>query len=204
MSAKPFCDLAAHRTLNPWEVNELTVAQEIAEPIRVGREGLGGTPGKRTPAVAPGGSLDAYMTPPRAGTFIYHTHMMEVRQQERGSYGAMIVLPAGATWHASHDHLFVLSTRSDSGPMLNGAKVEPTLEITAGATHRMRFINATTGSSSARWQLVRADSTLAEWTRHAKDAIDLPEAQRVTLPARQAVSIGETYDILFSPSAPGD
>ncbi|WP_145978956.1 multicopper oxidase domain-containing protein [Gemmatimonas phototrophica] len=174
------------------------------ENLYDGVVGLGGTPGKRTPAVAPGESFDAYMTPPRAGTFIYHTHLMEVRQQQRGLYGAMIVLPAGATWDASRDHVFVLGTLRDSGPMLNGAKVSPTLDIAAGVTHRMRFINVTTGSSSARWQLVRADSTLTEWTRHAKDAVDLPEAQRISVPARQAVSIGETYDVLFSPSAPGE
>ena len=66
------------------------------ENLYDGVVGLGGTPGQRTRAVAPGGSFDARMTPPRAGTFIYHTHLMEVRQQERGLYGAMIVLPAGA------------------------------------------------------------------------------------------------------------
>jgi hypothetical protein len=37
----------------------------------------------------------------------------------------------------------------------------------------------------------------------AKDGMDLPAHQRVMRPARQPVSIGETYDFLFTPPAPG-
>lgn len=168
------------------------------ENLYDGVVGVGGTPGNRTRAVAPGGSFDARMTPPRSGTFIYHTHLMEVRQQESGLYGAMIVLPAGATWDAVHDHVFILGTRSAEGAVLNGAKVAPALEFVAGAAHRLRLINVTTGSPGVRFQLVRADSSLVQWSPLAKDAMDLPPSRRAPVASRQLVSMGETYDMLFT------
>ena len=170
------------------------------ENLYDGVVGLGGTPGQRTLAVAPGGSFDARMTPPRAGTFIYHTHLMEVRQQESGLYGAMIVLPADEAWDAARDHVFILGTRDRQGPMLNGAKVAPSLEFIAGDTHRMRLINVTTGIPGARFQLVRTDSSLVQWSPLAKDAIDLPPSRRTPVASRQLVSMGETYDMLFTAS----
>ena len=174
------------------------------ENLYDGVVGVGGTPGQHTLAIAPGASFDALMTPPRAGTFIYHTHFMEVRQMEGGLYGAMIVLPAGATWDGAHDHLFIVGTRSKRGAMLNGAKVAPMLEFEAGATHRLRLINISTGFPGVSLQLVHADSSLATWTLQAKDAIDLPVSRRLAVPSRQLVSMGETYDMLFTPPEPGE
>ncbi len=166
--------------------------------------GVGGTSDQRTRAIAPGASFDALMTPPRAGTFIYHTHLMELRQMESGLYGAMIVLPPGAEWDAAHDHVFVLGSLGVIGVMLNGAKVAPTLEFDAASVHRLRMINITTGAPSISFQLVRPDSSLVTWTRHAKDAIDLPASRHVSAPSRQQVGMGETYDMLFTPPAAGE
>ena len=174
------------------------------ENLYDGVVGVGGTPGQRTMAVAPGGRFDARMTPPRSGTFMYHTHLMEVRQQESGLYGAMVVLPAGAAWDAAHDHVFIIGTRFREGALLNGAKLAPGLDFDAGTAHRLRLINITTGSAGARFQLVRTDSSLVQWTPLAKDAIDLPPSRRAPVASRQPVSMGETYDMLFTPSEPGE
>jgi len=174
------------------------------ENLYDGVVGLGGVGNVRTPAVMSGDSFEARMTPPRAGTFMYHTHILEIRQQHGGLYGAMIVLPAGATWDAAHDHVFIAGPRKDASLVLNGAKVAPLLEIEAGATHRFRFINITTGSPGIRFVLARPDSTPVEWRRHAKDAVDLPESRRVVVPARQALSMGETFDALYDAAVPGD
>jgi FtsP/CotA-like multicopper oxidase with cupredoxin domain len=174
------------------------------ENLYDGVVGVGGTPGKRTMAIAPGMSFDARMTPPRSGTFIYHTHLMEVRQMQGGLYGPMIVLPAGATWDAAHDHVFIVGTRQGAGPVLNGAKVAPRLEFEAGAVHRLRLINITTGTPGGRFQLVRTDSSLLSWTHLAKDAIDLPAPRRVATPSQQPVAMGETYDMLFTPPGTGE
>jgi manganese oxidase len=166
--------------------------------------GVGGTPGEHTRAIAPGASFEAAMTPPRAGTFIYHTHLMELRQMESGLYGAMIVLPPGAAWDAAHDHVFILGSLYTKGVVLNGAKVAPALEFDAGSVHRLRLINITTGAPGVRFQLVRPDTSLVTWRRQAKDAIDLPASRRVNAPAQQGVGMGETYDMLFTPPAPGE
>ena len=188
---------SAEHTAIHWHGMEL-------ENLYDGVVGVGGTPGRRTRAVAPGGRFDARMTPPRAGTFIYHTHLMEVRQQENGLYGAMIVLPAGAVWDAARDHVFIVGTRDGAGAVLNGAKVAATLELAGGATHRLRLINVTTASAGARLQLVRADTSLVQWSPLAKDAIDLPQSRRAPVMSRQHVSMGETYDMIFTASEPGE
>jgi hypothetical protein len=51
--------------------------------------------------------------------------------------------------------------------------------------------------------LLGADSTATRWLAVAKDGMDLPAHQRVMRPAWQPVSIGETYDFMFTPPAPG-
>lgn len=108
--------------------------------------GVAGMPGQPTRAIAPGASFDALMTPPPAGTFIYHTHLMELRQAESGLYGALIVLPPGAARNAAYDHVFILGTLHNKGVVLNGAKVAPELEFDADRVHRLRLINITTGA----------------------------------------------------------
>jgi FtsP/CotA-like multicopper oxidase with cupredoxin domain len=202
--------------LHQGEPTTVRVVNHSAEPTAIhwhgmelenmydGVVGLGGAPGQPVRAIPAGGSFDALMTPPRAGTFIYHTHLMELRQIESGLYGAMIVLPAGAAWDAAHDHVFIVGTLYKHGVVLNGAKVAPPLDLEAGTTHRLRLINITTGAPNARFQLVRADSSLVMWTRQAKDAIDLQPSRRVTVPAEQVVSMGETYDMLFAPPGAGE
>ncbi len=174
------------------------------ESLYDGVVGLGGTPGQRARAVAAGDSLEVLMTPPRAGTFIYHTHLMEVRQLSGGLYGPMIVLPPGAEWDRVHDHVFILGSTRGEGVRLNGERRLPPLELTAGSVHRLRLINITSGSPNIRYFLVRADSSVAEWTALAKDGMDLPASQRRTGRSVQPVSMGETYDFQFVAREPGE
>lgn len=166
--------------------------------------GLGGTPGDRQRAIAPRDSFEARMTPPRAGTFIYHTHLMEVRQQAGGLYGAMLVLPPGESFDPVHDHVFIAGTSRVSGALLNGRTTAAPLEFEAGGAHRLRLINITTGSPGLRFFLVRADSSLVSWQRIAKDGMDLPANQRTTVRADQPVAMGETYDMRFTAAAAGE
>lgn len=174
------------------------------ESLYDGVVNLGGTDGSRMRALAPGDSFDARMTPPRAGTFIYHTHLMEVRQQHGGLYGPLIVLPPDAPWDPAHDHVFIAGSSRGEGLLLNGGKTLPPLEWEAGSTHRLRLINITTGSPGLRFHLVRADSSALQWTHVAKDGMDLPATQRVTGRAFQPAAMGETYDVLFTPTDTGD
>lgn len=164
---------------------------------------IGGTPGQRTTAVRPRSALEVRMTPPRPGTFIYHTHFLEARQLVRGLYGAMIVTPAGEEFDPRRDHIYVMGITRTAGVSLNGVRTLPPLTIRAGETHRLRFINITLTNGGLRAYLVAADSAPVRWTAAAKDGWELPPPQRVERAAEQSVSIGETYDFLFTPSRPG-
>ena len=57
-----------------------------------GVHGWSGQGSRLSPLVEPGGSFVVRFTPPRAGTFMYHTHLHERRQLTSGLYGAMLVL----------------------------------------------------------------------------------------------------------------
>jgi FtsP/CotA-like multicopper oxidase with cupredoxin domain len=165
--------------------------------------GVGGTPGQIATAVMPRSTFEARMTPPRAGTFIYHTHLFETRQVARGLLGALVVMPPGQEFDPAYDHLYIMGVTRTNGASLNGLRALPPLQITAGESHRLRFINMTVVSAGLQMHLLAADGTATQWLSVAKDGMDLPAHQRVTRAARQPVSIGETYDFMFTPTAPG-
>ncbi len=58
-----------------------------------GVTGVGGYPGRLTPNILPGDSFEMRITPPRAGSYMYHTHVNDIRQQTAGLYPAAIQLP---------------------------------------------------------------------------------------------------------------
>ena len=58
--------------------------------------------------IAPGGSFVVRLTPPRAGTFIYHTHVHDYRQLTSGLYGPLLVVEPGERWDPATDHVVVL------------------------------------------------------------------------------------------------
>ncbi len=50
-----------------------------------GVAGVGGYPNRLTPAILPNDSFEMRITPPRAGSFMYHTHVNDIRSRARGS-----------------------------------------------------------------------------------------------------------------------
>ena len=72
-----------------------------------GVHGYSGTGQRVTPLIRPGESFVVRFTPPRAGTFMYHTHMHDGRQLTSGLYGAMIVTEPGGTVDPAVDHALV-------------------------------------------------------------------------------------------------
>jgi FtsP/CotA-like multicopper oxidase with cupredoxin domain len=158
------------------------------------------------PAIAPRDSLTVRFTPPRAGTFMYHTHVDELRQQRAGLAGPLIVLEPGDRYDPATDLAVLITSPSDSmeagrAVLLNGSLTPPSVEMRAGETHRLRFINITVGRPGMRMEL-RRDSTLLEWRVLAKDGAELPATRKVVGPARQTIGIGETVDVEVIPSAP--
>ena len=206
--------------LKRGEPVSITVVNQLAEPTAVhwhgieldsymdGVAGFSGHPGRIAPAIAPRDSFEARFTPPRAGSFIYHPHADEVRQQQAGLSGALLVVDDPGVFDPTHDIVLLLSTprRGDDGGthiLLNGSMAPAPLELRQGERYRFRLINIHTNRPSMVLRLVR-DSTPVTWRAVAKDGMDLPAERAVMVPAVQQSGNGETYDFEFTPPEPGD
>jgi FtsP/CotA-like multicopper oxidase with cupredoxin domain len=158
------------------------------------------------PSIAPGGSFKARLTMPRAGTFIYHTHINDVEQITSGLYGAIVVLEPGQRFDPRTDHVFVVGwdgpRRVPPRLIVNGDSASPPLELAFSAPHRLRFINI--GAGGRVIFALRQDSTLLKWRRLAKDGADLPAGAAVVAPAIQRLGVGEMFDAEFTPAEKGE
>lgn len=205
----------------------ITVVNQMREPTSVhwhgieldsyadGVPGFSGSGTRLSPLIAPRDSFVARFTPPRAGTFIYHSHVDELRQQRGGLVGALIVRD-GAPLDTANDRffLFKLARYRDNGPFEINGKLDPdTLRLRAGQRYRVRLIAlqsefpVLTATITARADSVlrtAPDSQIVSWTPIAKDGADLPLFGRIPRPARQAISMGETYDFAFTPERAGN
>lgn len=194
-------------------VNRLTAPTAIhwhgieLESYDDGVPDFGGHAGSITPAVAPGGRFTARFTPPRAGTFIYHTHWHDPGQLAAGIYGPLIVLEPGETYDPARDHIIVLGfdgpyVEAPGEPLVvNGENPPRPLELQAGVAHRLRLINITPDNVALTVQLLSGFDPL-KWTLVGKDGAATPASQRTTRAARQLVSVGETYDFEVAPLPP--
>ena len=155
--------------------------------------------------IAAGDSFVAHLTVPRAGTFIYHTHLNDLSQMTAGLYGPLLVLEPGTVFDPSRDHVFTIGwdgAGSSSDPtIVNGAVTAAPLELKAGVAHRLRFINIGVAGQVALE--LRRDSAPASWRVVAVDGADLPAGRQHDGPALRVFDVGMTFDALFTP-APGD
>jgi len=197
----------------------ITVLNQLREPTSVHWHGIelesyyDGVPGyagdgKRiAPAIAPGSSFDARFTPPRSGTFIYHTHVDEVRQQQAGLSGPLLVVDAPETYDPTHDIVLMVTVPRKNPTaevvLLNGSSTPAVREMRVGTPYRLRFINLHTFRPNLRMRLL-AGPTLLRWRGLAKDGMDLPSDQSVDGPSEVQMGNGETYDFEFVPPVAGD
>src|SRR5579862_71302 len=135
-----------------------------------GVPGWGGDGPKVSPMIMPGKSFDAVFAPPRAGTFMYHTHMNDLSQLSSGLYGALIVMPEGTKFQPETDKVLLLSRngkRKDGELLLNGSTTPAPLELRAGVQYRLRFIDILANNSI----MINAvqDGKPIEWIPIAKD-----------------------------------
>jgi FtsP/CotA-like multicopper oxidase with cupredoxin domain len=173
-----------------------------------GVPGWGGTAGSTTPPIAAGQRFTAKFTPPRAGTYIYHTHWHDESQLSGGLYGALIVLEPGQRYDPATDHIFIAAyegpeVRGRREPIvINGRSAAvpapapgptPTV-LRPNAPNRLRLINITPANVALTFVLTDGFAPV-QWTPLAKDGADLPPSQRRSREARQLVSVGETYDV---------
>jgi len=170
-------------------------------------DGVAGFSGVRpevTPVIAPSDSFEVRMTPPRAGTFTYHSHADEARQIRAGIVGAIVVSDSTARTDASRDITVLVSTPSDSADaeravLINGGLGPAPLELRQGTSYRLRLINMTAARPALHAELLM-DSTVITWRPIAQNGVELPAARRLVRTARQRISIGETLDVEFFPT----
>ncbi len=159
------------------------------------------------PPIPPGGTFAAEFTPPRSGTFPYHSHLHEMRQISSGMYGAIIV--SDTPRDTTRDHLIVaggggLPEFYKLGPstlLVNGRLKPAPIVMTVGDTNRLRIVS------------IHADEILsfrfgtpeqpARWRPLAQDGADLPVALRVSKPALARLGPGETADFTYVPTRAG-
>ena len=172
-----------------------------------GVPGWGGVGDRVSPSIAAGQSFVASFTPPRVGTFIYHTHWHDFRQLTGGLYGPLIVLPPGQKFDPETDKTITIGLGGGddlkSPLLLNGSAQPAPLQLKAGVAYRLRLINMTPNGAALAVSLL-AKGQPVHWRAIAKDGADLPPLQATAKEARQVVSVGETYDFEFQPTEKGD
>jgi manganese oxidase len=203
--------------LTRGEPTSIQVVNKLAEPLTVhwhgielesyfdGVAGVSGSGDKLMPPIAPGASFVAQMTPPRAGTFIYHTHIDDIKQLSSGLYGPLIVLPPGQKFDPETDRVLIIS-RAGPGETpiwLNGSRSPEIGSLKAGQKYRLRIINIVPENPPINVSLHLGDRP-ATWQPIAKDGAELPAGQRELCPAQLTIGVGETYDFEFSPEQIGD
>lgn len=197
---------------------EIAVVNQLDEPTSIHWHGmelesyydgvplLGGIGAARSPVVDPGATFAARMIPPRAGTFIYHTHWHDDTQLTGGVHGPLIVMPKGSAYDPETDRAFIF-TQSPGDPfgaamlLMNGVPQPATLQLRTGVKYRFRFINITPSVANLRVSL-RQTGDPVQWRALARDAVDLPPAAATLQTADVQVSVGETYDFEYETSQP--
>jgi FtsP/CotA-like multicopper oxidase with cupredoxin domain len=204
--------------LTRGEATEIEVKNLTTNPTAIHWHGMelesyyDGVPGwtgsgqQTTPAIAPGTSFVARMTPPHAGTYIYHTHWHDETQLLNGLYGPLIVLEPGQKFDPELDRIIVFS-EGQYAPfgyllLVNGHPEPNPLELHAGTRYRLRFINITDEAEDLRVRLTNKNVP-AQWKVIARDGVDLPPAQLRTSAADMEITVGETYDVEYQADAPG-
>jgi hypothetical protein len=176
---------------------------EVDDSYYDGAAGWSGNGSHRAPAIRPGTSFDVHLTPRRAGTFIYHTHFNEMRQQFGGLAGPLIVLEPGERWDPRHDLLFFISDGAHGGVVINGSASPAPLELHTGSTYRIRVANIASDRGTLLVRVAR-DSTVTSWRPVAKDGFALPASQATPRPSVARVGTGETADFELTPSDVGE
>lgn len=160
------------------------------------------------PPIAPGDSFAAEFTPPRSGTFPYHSHLNELRQIGSGMYGAIIV--SDGPRDTTRDHIIVaggggVPTFHKDGPaflLVNGSRTPKPIHMIAGDTNRLRIVSI--HSDEILKFRLGDDSTVAKWMPVARDGADLPATLRHDVTATIEMGPGQTADFNYVPARAGE
>jgi FtsP/CotA-like multicopper oxidase with cupredoxin domain len=203
--------------LTRGETTSITVVNQMSEPTTVhwhgmelesvydGVAGWSRTGSRIAPLVAPGESFVVHITPPRAGTFIYHTHMDETDQLIGGMYGPLLVLEPGEVFDPANDRVFVIGGAVHDGEYshvtINGQLRPEPQTFRAGTRYRLRLINI---SPDATVALMLTENDMPHrWIDLARDGAELPGSLRADRVASLRFGPGQTYDFNWTPTSPG-
>jgi FtsP/CotA-like multicopper oxidase with cupredoxin domain len=166
-----------------------------------GVPGWSGSAAHPMPVVMPGDSMTVTFTPPRAGTFIYHSHSNEGFQIAAGLAGPLLVLDDHQRLDSNADHTILINQGFDETGRVNGRSTPDTLRLSMGKVHRLRLVQI-----APDWRVIvslEGTSGTAAWRAVAKDGADLPVQQATVRPARVLMGSGETADFTLKPEHPG-
>ena len=173
-----------------------------------GVAGFSGIGDRIMPPIPPGGSFAAEFTPPRSGTFPYHSHLHELRQIGSGMYGALIV--SDTPRDTTRDHVIVaggggLPVFHKEAPtflLVNGSTNPAPLTMTVGVPQRLRIVSIH-ADEVLHFRFGTAEAA-TRWTPLARDGADLPVALRARAVAVTEMGPGETADFTYVPAQPGE
>jgi FtsP/CotA-like multicopper oxidase with cupredoxin domain len=200
---------------------EITLTNHLAEATAIHWHGIelesyyDGVPGfsgssiSTTPAIGPEDSLKIRFTPPRAGTFIYHTHSHDDHQLASGLYGAIIVLEPGETFDPARDHIVLLGMQGAKDtityqrfPVVVNGQPDVTIPFKAGVPNRVRLINITTNFAGLNVSILSNNEPVA-WRPIARDGATIPAGAEPQPALRQQITVGETSDFVVDAPARG-
>jgi FtsP/CotA-like multicopper oxidase with cupredoxin domain len=197
----------------------VTIVNQSEEPAAVHWHGIelesypDGVPGWSgsgktiLPSIAPGDSVTVRWTPPRAGSFMYHTHFNETMQMGSGLYGPIIVLEPGERFDPETDKIFFFGTAGTGtnpvfGPfpsfVMNGKTQPEAMNLKAGTRYRLRLFNLA-GDMPLQVSLDAGDAPI-DWRPVAKDGYPLPSSQSAPHTAVLVFDPGEIYDFEYTPA----
>jgi FtsP/CotA-like multicopper oxidase with cupredoxin domain len=163
------------------------------------------------PSIGPHDSLTVRWTPPRAGSFMYHSHFDEAMQMGSGLYGPIIVLEPGQRFDPETDKILFFGTAGTGrnpvfGPfprfVLNGKTQPEALSLRSGTRYRFRLFNLA-GDMPLMVSLSAGDAPIS-WRAVAKDGYPLPPSQAISRAAVLVFDPGEIYDFEYTPAAAGE
>lgn len=163
------------------------------------------------PSIAPHDSLTVRWTPPRAGSFMYHSHFNEAKQMGAGLYGPIIVVEPGQHFDAETDKVLFFGAAGTGmnpvfGPfpnfIMNGQTQPDAMNLKVGTRYRFRLFNLA-GDAPLLVSMNSGDAPVM-WRAVAKDGYPLPQSQATARPAVLRFDPGEIYDFEYTPSAAGE
>jgi hypothetical protein len=186
----PTLDLVRGQPVRITIVNRLPEATAVhwhgieLESYFDGVPGFSGAGQRVAPLIAPGDSFQVRFTPPRAGTFIYHTHADEERQQLAGLAGALVVSEPGERRDSTIDIPILLTAPTDFAEqgriaLVNGSAAPGPIDMKVGTTYRLRLIQMSASRAALRVNFGATAHTLrgARWPRTGR-IFPRPSARR--------------------------